>query len=147
MELSCKTEYILLALIELASSYHSGQPLQARAIASRQQIPDRYLEQLLAMLRRSGFVNSQRGVKGGYLLARSPQEITLLEIFCQTEGFEQPTPTETETNCAKTMECLAVQEVWTEARQAAIAILSRYTLKDLLEKRDLKQQMGLMYYI
>lgn len=145
MELSCKTEYVLLALLELATHHHSGEPLQAREIASRQHIPDRYLEQLLAMLRRSGFVKSQRGVKGGYLLARSPQDISLLEIISRTEGFEAQT--EAEVDAPRTTECMVVRDVWAEVRQAAIAVLSRYTLKDLLEKRDLKQQMGLMYYI
>ena len=80
VELSCKSEYALLALIELATHYSSGEPLQIRQIAAQQNIPDRYLEQLLATLRRYGLVRSQRGAKGGYLLAREPWKITLLEV-------------------------------------------------------------------
>jgi Rrf2 family protein len=81
VEISCKTEYAILALIELAAHYDQGEPLQIRFIAAQQNIPDRYLEQLLATLRRGGVIRSQRGAKGGYLLAREPWKITLLEIL------------------------------------------------------------------
>ena len=56
MELSCKSEYAILALLELASHYQKGEPLQIRQIAAQQNIPDRYLEQLLATLRRGRLV-------------------------------------------------------------------------------------------
>ena len=67
--LSCKCKYALSALVELAMAYASGEPLQSREIARRQNIPDRYLEQVLATLKRGGLVRSQRGVNGGYLLS------------------------------------------------------------------------------
>ncbi|HLO86656.1 MAG TPA: Rrf2 family transcriptional regulator, partial [Nostocaceae cyanobacterium] len=54
MELSCKSEYAILALLEMATHYESGEPMQIRQIAAQQNIPDRYLEQLLATLRRGG---------------------------------------------------------------------------------------------
>ena len=82
MELSCKSEYALLALIELAVHHSKGEPLQIRQIAAQQGIPDRYLEQLLATLRRGGTgaiaTRSQRGLLPGsgaleYHLARSPR--------------------------------------------------------------------------
>jgi Rrf2 family protein len=60
VELSCKSEYAILALLELAAQYAIGEPLQIRQIATQQQIPDRYLEQLLATLRRAGLVRSQQ---------------------------------------------------------------------------------------
>ena len=70
----CKSEYALLALLELSLHYEKGEPLQIRQIAAQQNIPDRYLEQLLATLRRAGFVKSQRGAKGGYLLGPGSME-------------------------------------------------------------------------
>ena len=60
MELSCKSEYALLALLELARHYDQGEPIQIRQISAQQHIPDRYLEQLLAILRRAGY--GQRAV-------------------------------------------------------------------------------------
>lgn len=145
MELSCKCEYALLALLELATQYNEGEPLQIRQIAAQQNIPDRYLEQLLATLRRGGLVKSQRGAKGGYILARDPWKITLLEVFGCLEGLDTRS-SEDEVN-PKTVESTVVQEIWQEARQAANLVLQKYTLQDLCEQLAAKRQMDIMYYI
>jgi Rrf2 family protein len=145
VELSCKSEYALLALLELAAQYSNGEPLQIRQIAAEQNIPDRYLEQLLAALRRAGIVRSQRGARGGYLLAREPWKITLLEVINCIEGTDsQPNEQRRE---AKSVEGMIVREIWHEAGRAADAVLQKYTLQDLAEKRDTRQQLDLMYYI
>ncbi len=145
MELSCKSEYALLALLELAAHYQSGEPLQIRQIAAQQNIPDRYLEQLLATLRRGGVVKSQRGAKGGYILAREPWKITLLEVFTCLDGLDARAAEE-EAN-PKTVESGVVQEIWQEARQAASLVLQKYTLQDLCEQRAARRQLDIMYYI
>jgi Rrf2 family protein len=145
VELSCKSEYALLALLELADHYSENEPLQIRQIAAEQNIPDRYLEQLLATLRRSGLVRSQRGAKGGYVLSREPWKITLLEIVSSIEGTDmQPSELDRE---AKSIEGMVIREVWHEAGRAADAVLQKYTLQDLAEKRNSRQQLDLMYYI
>lgn len=145
MELSCKSEYALLALLELTDHYASNEPLQIRQIAAEQNIPDRYLEQLLATLRRSGLVRSQRGAKGGYVLAREPWKITLLDVVASIEGADsQPSEIHRE---AKSIEGMVIREVWQEAGRAADAVLQKYTLQDLAEKRNSRQQLDLMYYI
>lgn len=145
MELSCKNEYALSALIELAAHYNSGEPLQIRQISAQQQIPDRYLEQLLATLRRCGLIRSQRGAKGGYILAREPWKISLLEVMICLEGSEaQPSD---QAVAPKTVESAVIREVWKEAHLAANAVLQRYTLQDLCEKRDARRQLDIMYYI
>jgi Rrf2 family protein len=145
VELSCKSEYALLALLELADHYSINEPLQIRQIAAEQKIPDRYLEQLLATLRRSGLVRSQRGAKGGYVLAREPWKITLLEVVSSIEGTDvQPSEMNRE---AKSIEGMIIREVWQEAGKAADAILQKYSLQDLAEKRNSRQQLDLMYYI
>lgn len=145
MELSCKTEYALLALLELATHHSSGNPLQIRQIAADQNIPDRYLEQLLATLRRAGIVRSQRGAKGGYLLARDPWKITLWDVVSCIEGLDTQKPASSEQ--PKTPESLVIQDVWQESRQAAEAVLYQHTLQDLAEKRDARRQLDIMYYI
>lgn len=133
-----------MALLELSAHYSSGEPLQIRQIANQQNIPDRYLEQLLATLRRAGFVRSQRGAKGGYQLTREPWKITLLEVICCIEGLETQAEPEM---IPKTAEGAVVCEVWQESRQAAEAILQKYSLQDLVDRRDAKRQIDLMYYI
>lgn len=145
MELSCKSEYALLALLELATHYHEGEPLQIRQIAAQQNIPDRYLEQLLANLRRCGLVRSQRGAKGGYLLGREPWKITLLDVVCCLEGLDSQVSEKD--SSPKTVESVIVREIWQEGLQAANSVLQKYTLQDLREKRDARRQMDIMYYI
>lgn len=145
MELSCKTEYALLALLELACHYNDNEPLQIRQIAAQQNIPDRYLEQLLATLRRGGLVRSQRGAKGGYLLSREPWKITLLEVVSCLEGLDAK-PSENN-HTSKTVESTVVEEIWQEVHQTANSVLQGYTLQDLAEKRDSRRQLDIMYYI
>lgn len=145
MELSCKNEYALLALIELASNYASGDPLQIRQISAQQQIPDRYLEQLLATLRRGGLVRSQRGAKGGYVLAREPWKINLLEVITCLEGADSE-PVDQDKH-PQTVENTVIYEVWNEALLAARSVLQQCTLQDLCEKRDARRQLDIMYYI
>ncbi len=145
MELSCKNEYALLALIELAAHYANGEPQQIRQISAQQDIPDRYLEQLLATMRRGGLVRSQRGAKGGYILAREPRKINLLEIISCLEGADaEAIEPDAE---PKTAETAVIYELWNEANLAAKAVLQQYTLQDLCEKRDARRQLDIMYYI
>ena len=144
MDLSSKSEYALLALLELSAGYGGGEPLQIRQICANQNIPDRYLEQLLANLRRAGLVKSQRGARGGYILARAPWLISLYDVISCIEGLEAQGET---TKVPETVEASVIQEVWSEVRQAMAQALQRYTLKDLLERRNAKQQLDIMYYI
>ncbi|MBH8555666.1 Rrf2 family transcriptional regulator [Nostocaceae cyanobacterium CENA357] len=154
MELSNKSEYALLALLELASCYASGESLQIRQIAELQDIPSRYLEQLLATLRRRGLIKSIRGAKGGYVLARDPRTITLLDALSCMEGLDALTQSGLSPDIAptcdtntKTVETQVIQEIWQEACQAANAVLQKYTLQDLCERRVMHQQKEIMYYI
>ena len=145
MELSCKTEYALLALLELTGYYKEGEPLQIRQIAAQQNIPDRYLEQLLATLRRGGLVHSQRGAKGGYVLGREPWKITLLDVIDCLEGSDSKV-SKSDT-LSKTVENAVVGEIWQEVHERANDVLRGYTLQDLCEKRDARKQLDIMYYI
>jgi Rrf2 family protein len=142
MELLHKFEYTLVALLELASSYNSGESLQIKEIAALQNIPVRYLEQLLRTLRCGGLIKSIRGTKGGYVLAREPQKITILDAYRCIEGLDAVDTTQ------KTAEGDVVEEIWQEASIASDSILQKYTLFDLCERRQVRQkQMALMYYI
>ena len=145
MELSSKVRYALLALLELAKHHQQEDFLQIEQIAATQQIPERYLAQLLMALRRCGIVRSQRGAKGGYLLAREPWQIRILDVLVCLEGaIEQ----EANGNSAlATLESQVLKEVWQEANAAAMSVLERYTLQDLCDQRNDRQQSNPMYYI
>ncbi|AFY73904.1 rrf2 family protein, putative transcriptional regulator [Synechococcus sp. PCC 7502] len=148
MELSLKSEYAILALVELATHFELDQPLQIRQIASQQNIPDRYLEQLLATLRRHGLVKSQRGSKGGYILAREPWRINVLEIIHCMEGKDPTMGDDRLSNEAeKTPTASVVHNMWQSAQTAAANVLKNCTLKDLCEQEKQFKLSTAMYYI
>ncbi|GBE90850.1 BadM/Rrf2 family transcriptional regulator [Nostoc cycadae WK-1] len=119
--------------------------MQIRQMAELQNIPIRYLEQLLATLRRGGIIKSIRGAKGGYVLAREPRTITLLDCLTCIEGLDAIAPVSHQNS--QNAENQVIQEVWQEACQAANAVLQQHTLQDLCERRNNHRQKDLMYYI
>ncbi|PSB45029.1 transcriptional regulator [Cyanosarcina cf. burmensis CCALA 770] len=145
MELSSKSEYALLALLELANAYQSAQLLQIRQIAARRDIPERYLDQLLAILRRGGLIKGIRGAKGGYILAREPSQITLLDALRCIEGLDIMPSAEKTTS--EEAERGAIEEIWYNAEQAANAVWQNYTLQDLCDRVAARRQLDYMYYI
>ncbi|MEB3276849.1 MAG: Rrf2 family transcriptional regulator [Cyanobacteriota bacterium] len=86
MAFSAKTEYGLVALIELAAAHGSGELLQTGEICRRHGIPERYLEQMLTALRKGGFLLSIRGPRGGFRLAQDPATITVAAVEACLEG-------------------------------------------------------------
>lgn len=143
MELSCKVEYALIALLELANHPNPDEPLQIKQIAAKQSIPDRYLEQVFSALRHAGIVRSQRGNKGGYKLAREPWQISLLEVFSCLEVAESLKRQQDATSLDRSI----VRDIWKEAQQSAKDILERRTIRDLCQERQQRQQVNSMYYI
>jgi len=85
MLLSTRTSYSIRALYELAK-YYGKKPISISYISEKEQIPETYLEQLLFMLKGAGIVSGVRGINGGYVLSRSPEEINLTDILKVTEG-------------------------------------------------------------
>ncbi len=147
MEISNKSEYALLALIALAKSYPSGESMQIKQIAALQNIPNRYLDELLATLRRGGLIKSIRGAKGGYVLAREPEKITVLDTVNCIEGLNTGLSSKDKNTTQKTLEIKVIEETWQEACEAAESVWQKYTLQDLCERRAARRQMELMYYI
>src|SRR3954454_14008021 len=88
MNISVKGEYALQAIFDLASQ-RPGEPVKIAEIARRQRIPQKFLELILSGLKQGGFVESRRGAEGGYLLARSPESISLGEVLRYVEGPQQ----------------------------------------------------------
>lgn len=119
--------------------------MKVSEIAASQGIPDRYLDQILTSLRRKGVVQSQRGAKGGYLLAREPWQITLLEVVSSIEG--EGYPRKEERSESKILDKVVVLEVWQQVKKASFSVLGRYTLQDLCQQRDAYRQVTPMYYI
>lgn len=89
MKLSTKGRYGLRAMIDLAR-YSEEEPVSINSIAARQDISERYLEQLVALLRKAGLVNSIRGATGGYILAKKANEISVGDVLRALEGSLEP---------------------------------------------------------
>lgn len=85
MNISVKGEYALQAILDLAT-VASPTPVRIADIARRQQIPQKFLELILASLKQGGFVESRRGADGGYMLARAPEQITVGEVLRYIDG-------------------------------------------------------------
>ena len=143
LELSSKVEYALLALMELASHPAKKAPLTISEIVTKQPIPERYLEQVLTNLRRSGLVQSHRGSRGGYVLTREPWQITLLEVVVALEGDRK----EKQRLESITPERDVVYKIWQQVNLASEGVLRSYTLQDLCQQRDDRKQKNPMYYI
>lgn len=90
MNLSAKTEYACLAMLELAKEYDAGEPVQLRRIAAEHGIPSRFLVQILLQLKGASLVASTRGAAGGYRLGRPPHEISLAEVLDVMDGAARP---------------------------------------------------------
>ena len=86
MKISARCEYACRAILELALHQSNDQPLTAMTIAENRCIPEKYLVHILLQLKNSGLVRSIRGAQGGYLLARMPHEISLLDILRSIDG-------------------------------------------------------------
>jgi len=144
MKVSTRTRYGIRAVLELAESY-GQRPLQLKLVAQHQDISVKYLEQIIAMLKSGGFVRSVRGARGGYILAKAPNQIKLSDVFDCLEG---PVSTvecvENQDYCARAADCMAKQ-VWTQVQKAIDSVLQSITLQDLVDRA--KDKRALDYQI
>lgn len=143
MRLTAKSEYGLLAMIELACRYGEG-PASAREIAERRVIPVRFLEQLFVALRRAELVTAVRGAHGGFVLSRQPSEITTLDVVEALEGPLTASVCDTErgAECGNAGNCAAAP-VWARATKALREVFASATLAELAgvqERFDSKTQ-------
>jgi Rrf2 family cysteine metabolism transcriptional repressor len=131
MKVSTRAEYGLRALIDLAGHFGEG-PVQTHAIATRQGLPEAYLNQLMTTLRRAGLVTSKRGPTGGHVLARAPEAITLREAFDVLEGSTAPWwCVETDDpDCVYAAGC-GLRPVWQAINTAVERVLSEMSLADI----------------
>jgi Rrf2 family protein len=143
LELPSKVEYALIALLEIASQGVATTPVTVAEITAKHPIPERYLEQILANLRRGGILKSQRGAKGGYILAKSAELITILDVVTLIEGDRQSE----DSRQNLTTEMKLIRSTWQEANLSAQDVLQKYTLAYLCQKRAAYLQQGMMYYI
>ena len=145
MKISTKGRYGMRAMVDLA--IHNGEgPILLKDIARRQQLSERYLEQLILTLKSAGLVRSTRGARGGFELAKAPNEIKLGKVFQALEGplglvecVDDPM------SCSRVNSCVT-RDIWQELKEGITSILDSKTLKDLVDQQG-KKDKKLMYYI
>lgn len=127
------------------AAHDSGEPVRIKDIASRQEISAKYLEQIVAILSKAGYVKSIRGPQGGYRLTRKPEEYPLGDILRLTEGSLAPVEClEGETNqCPRAGDCITLL-FWKKLDKAIREVTEGYTLEDLLSWQN---QAGNNYII
>ncbi len=129
MKVSTRGDYAARALLSLAL-HEDERPTSVKEIAERTDLPQPYLEQILLTVKGAGLVRSKRGVGGGYVLARPPEEITLAEILAAVDGPLTET-IESHDHCEG--HCM-LQEVWVGVSEEMRKLLEGYTLADLVER-------------
>jgi Rrf2 family cysteine metabolism transcriptional repressor len=146
MRLNTKVRYGARAMLELALHYQEG-PARLSQIAAAQEISEKYLELLFASLRSAGLVQSQRGARGGYTLARPPEQITLRDIFGALASPEPYVPcTFDHSLCSRWATCVT-QEVWAQMYEASMQVLQSTTLADLVARSAERCATSATYHI
>lgn len=146
MKISTKGRYSVTALYELALHYGEG-PVSLKSVAQGQGLSENYLEQLMVPLRRAGIVKSTRGAQGGYMLAKSPAEITIGSIITTVEGPIAVVDCllaeagAAEQMCDRACACVT-RGIWEKVCDSISEVLESITLQTLLNNDDGKENIG-----
>lgn len=138
MKVSTKGRYALRMMLEFG--LNPDQCTKISQVAQRQQISDKYLEQIVSILSRAGYVKSMRGAQGGYQLTKDPSEYTVGMILRLTEGTLAPVACLEDDiqQCTRADICVTL-EVWQQLKEAIDQVVDHITLADLVERHKAKQ--------
>lgn len=138
MKISTKGRYALRLMLDLAMN-NTGEPIPIKDISQRQEISDKYLEQIISSLNKAGFVKSIRGPQGGYRLTKAPEQYTVGTILRLTEGSLAPVAClEDEVNeCERQDGCVTLL-LWKKLDDAIKGVVDTITLADLVEWQQKK---------
>jgi|SRR3972149_3163276 len=150
MKLSSKTEYAILALLELGQRYDKGLVL-SREIAGSRDIPESFVERILLTLKTGGVIVSVRGANGGHCLARDPGKISVREIIELFEGSLAPIDCVNErisslAACCSIEASCVLKDLWQKMYNAMLASIENITIKDLITQEKFQKE-GAMYHI
>ncbi|MCM1123432.1 MAG: Rrf2 family transcriptional regulator [Eubacterium sp.] len=133
MKISTKGRYALRLMLDLALN-NTGEPVRIKDIAARQEISDKYLEQIISTLNKAGYVKSIRGPQGGYRLAKEPEKYTVGMILRLTEGSLAPVPClEGDLNMCTRQDTCVTLRLWKMLDTAISGVVDEVTLADLVE--------------
>lgn len=133
MKISTRGRYALRLMLDLAT-YNTGVPNSIKDIARRQQISEKYLERIISILNKAGYVRSIRGAQGGYMLKNDPKKYTVGMILRVTEGDLAPVSCvgEEGADCDRKSSCVTVR-IYEQINDAINNVVDNITLEDLVE--------------
>jgi Rrf2 family protein len=146
VKFSARASYGLRAASYLAERHGAG-PAFGRDISEAESLPGAYLEQIMAALRRADLVSGTRGARGGYVLTRPPEQITLTELVTALEGPIEVAECPGGPSCCGSPETCAVREVFDSADAALRGVFDSQTLADLARRREALRERASMYHI
>lgn len=128
MNISARCEYACRAVVELATLAHTESPVTATCIAEKRSVPEKYLVHIMLQLKRAGIVRSIRGAQGGYMLARSADTITLLDIVTAVDGaILEPLPVGGEHSGD-------IAPAWREVSAGVCKVLEAVTIRSIIDR-------------
>ena len=143
MRVSAKADYAVRAAVELAAAYSGGDPVKGDAIAVSQDIPMRFLENILGEMRHHGLVMSRRGQEGGYWLAQPAAEVSVADVFRAAEGPLASVRGEKPEELDYAGNAEALRDVWVALRASLRDVLEHVTLADIAAGKLPKQVASL----
>lgn len=136
MKISTRGRYAVRVMLDLAAN-NTGEYIKVKQIAKRQEISDKYLEQIIAILNKAGYVKSIRGAQGGYRIARDPKEYTIGMILRLTEGSLSPVAClDNEVNECERCDTCETLSVWKQLNDAINDVVDNVTIADLVENQE-----------
>ena len=136
MRISTKGRYAVRVMLDLAVN-NTGEYIKVKDIAARQEISEKYLEQIISVLNKAGYVKSVRGAQGGYRIARDPAEYTAGMILRLTEGSLNPVAClDDDVNECERCDTCETLEVWKELAEAIDNVVDHVTVADLVERQQ-----------
>lgn len=146
MKISTKGRYAVRVMLDLALN-NTGEHIKVKKIAERQGISEKYLEQIISILNKAGYVKSARGAQGGYRIAGDPHSYTVGMILRLTEGSLCPVAClEDEVNECERCDTCETLGVWRELNRAINQVVDGVTIGDLME-RQMEREGGMNYSI
>ena len=139
MKISTRGRYALRVMLDLAI-HNTGNYISLKEIAARQEISEKYLEQIIPALSKGGFVKSTRGSRGGYMLVGDPADYTVGMIVRQLEGELSPVSCVGDSECCGRAEQCVTIEVWQKIKEAVDGVVDHITLDQLVERYHVKAE-------
>lgn len=140
MKLSTKGKYGLKAIFELSLHANEG-PMPLNMIASRQKIPEQYLEQIFSTLKKSKLITSVRGAQGGYLLNKKPEEITVGDVLTILEGPVALSQCIIDEGACENSNDCSTRLVWEKLKKGIEDVLHSITLQDMIDDYNSKNNV------